>query len=61
MGATHMFALVRTEPDAPKHDGITYLLIDLDQPVTKLQGRGGDGIEVVVNGESSEWTVTYVE
>ena len=32
MQATHMFALIRTEPDAPKHDGITYLLIDLDQP-----------------------------
>lgn len=30
--ATHMFALVRTEPDAGKHDGISYLLIDLDQP-----------------------------
>jgi alkylation response protein AidB-like acyl-CoA dehydrogenase len=32
MLSTHMFMLVRTEPDAPKHDGITYLLINLDQP-----------------------------
>jgi alkylation response protein AidB-like acyl-CoA dehydrogenase len=30
--ATHMFALVRTEPQAGKHAGISYLLIDLDQP-----------------------------
>lgn len=30
--ATHMFALVRTEPEANKHKGISYLLIDLDQP-----------------------------
>ena len=29
---THMFALVRTEPEAGKHDGISYLLIKLDQP-----------------------------
>lgn len=29
---THMFALVRTEPDASKHDGISYLLVPLDQP-----------------------------
>jgi alkylation response protein AidB-like acyl-CoA dehydrogenase len=28
----YMFALVRTEPDAPKHAGISYLLIDLRQP-----------------------------
>ena len=30
--ATHMFCLVRTEPDAPKHAGISYLLIDIRQP-----------------------------
>ncbi|AIT81439.1 acyl-CoA dehydrogenase family protein [Novosphingobium pentaromativorans] len=29
---THMFALVRTEPGAGKHDGISYLLLKLDQP-----------------------------
>ena len=28
----YMFALVRTEPQAPKHQGISYLLIDLEQP-----------------------------
>lgn len=30
--ATHMFLLVRTEPDAPRHQGISYLLIDIRQP-----------------------------
>lgn len=30
--ATHMFALVRTEPDAGKHAGISYLMLELDQP-----------------------------
>ncbi|MEK1905262.1 MAG: acyl-CoA dehydrogenase family protein [Pseudomonas sp.] len=28
----YMFALIRTEPEASKHQGISYLLIDLDQP-----------------------------
>ncbi|MDP7315382.1 MAG: acyl-CoA dehydrogenase family protein [Pseudomonadales bacterium] len=34
-GANHadwIFALVRTNPDAPKHDGISLVLIDMDQP-----------------------------
>ena len=30
--ADYMFCLVRTEPDAPKHKGISYLLIDMKQP-----------------------------
>jgi len=32
VGSTHMFALVRTEPDAGKHAGISYLLLRMDQP-----------------------------
>ncbi len=44
--ATHMFMLVRTEPYAPKHDGITYLLIDLDQPgITRRPIRQMTGME----------------
>ncbi len=30
--ADYMFALVRTEPDAPKREGISYLLLDMKQP-----------------------------
>jgi alkylation response protein AidB-like acyl-CoA dehydrogenase len=30
--AKWMFCLVRTEPDAPKHDGISYLLIEMNTP-----------------------------
>lgn len=46
--ATHMFMLVRTEPDAPKHDGITYLLLDLNQagvtrrPIRQMTGAAND-------------------
>ncbi|MDM7957633.1 acyl-CoA dehydrogenase family protein [Blastomonas sp.] len=47
MQSTHMFMLVRTEPNAAKHDGITYLLIDLNQPgitrrpIRQMTGEGG--------------------
>ena len=30
--ADWMFALVRTDPDAPKHDGISFVLLTMDQP-----------------------------
>ncbi len=32
MTADWMFALVRTDPDAPKHDGISFVLFTMDQP-----------------------------
>jgi alkylation response protein AidB-like acyl-CoA dehydrogenase len=42
----YLFALVRTEPDAGRHDGLSYLLIDLDQPGIDIrpmrQINGGD-------------------
>lgn len=43
--ADYMFGLIRTEPDAPKHDGISYLLIDMKQPgidVRPLRQISGD-------------------
>ncbi len=30
--ADWIFCLVRTDPDAPKHEGISFLLVDMDQP-----------------------------
>jgi alkylation response protein AidB-like acyl-CoA dehydrogenase len=43
--AHHMFCLVRTEPDAPKHQGISYLLIPMGTPgmdVRPLKQMNGD-------------------
>lgn len=43
--ADMMFALIRTEPDAPKHDGISYLLIEMKTPgidVRPLRQMDGD-------------------
>jgi alkylation response protein AidB-like acyl-CoA dehydrogenase len=44
--ANHIFVLTRTDPTAPKHKGITFLLVPMDQP----------GIEVrpikMISGES---------
>ena len=39
-GATecnYMFALVRTEPEAPRHEGISYMLLPLDQPGIEIR------------------------
>ena len=35
--ADWMFALVRTNPDAPKHDGISFVLLTMDQPGVKVK------------------------
>ena len=35
--ADGMFALVRTDPDAPKHDGISFILLDMNQPGVSIK------------------------
>jgi len=35
--ADYMFILVRTEPDKPKHEGISYLLLDMHQPGVEVR------------------------
>ena len=43
--ANRMFALVRTDPDAPKHEGISFVLLDMDQPgvtVKPIRTIGGN-------------------
>jgi len=35
---THLFGLFRTGPDAPRHNGMTYLLVALDAPGVTVNG-----------------------
>jgi len=37
MESHYMFGLFRTEPDASKHAGISYLLIDMKQPGVEIR------------------------
>ena len=41
--ATMLFALVRTDPAAAKHDGISYVLVPLDRDES---GKPGNGVEL---------------
>lgn len=49
--AHYMFALVRTEPDQPKHEGLSYLLLEMDQPGIEVrplkQANGGSDFNEV--------------
>ena len=53
--ANHIFTLARTDPDAPRHKGISFLLVDMRQP----------GIEVrpikMISGESEFNEVFYTD
>ncbi len=53
--ADHIFTLARTDPDAPKHKGISFLLVDMRQP----------GIEVrpikMISGDSEFNEVFYTD
>ena len=35
--ADHIFTLARSDPDAPKHKGITFLLVPMDQPGVEVR------------------------
>ena len=36
--ATHAFMITRSDPQAPKHDGLTTLLVPLEQPGVEIRG-----------------------
>ncbi len=74
--ADMMFVLVRTEPDAPKHKGISYLLLSMDTPgieVRPLMTMTGTAsfnevfftdvkvpVDQIVMGRGDGWTVANV-
>ena len=37
MEADYIFVLVRTDPDKPKHEGISLILVDMDQPGVQVR------------------------
>jgi alkylation response protein AidB-like acyl-CoA dehydrogenase len=62
--ADYMFCLARTEPDAPKHAGISYLLIPMKQPAIEVRPLrqmtgGGDFNQVFLSGARTpkDWIV----
>jgi alkylation response protein AidB-like acyl-CoA dehydrogenase len=62
--ADYMFILVRTEPQAPKHQGISYLLLNMRQPgitvrpLKQITGKS-DFCEVFLDGAktAADWIV----
>lgn len=62
--STHMFALLRTEPDAEKHAGLSYILFDFKQkgvtvrPIRQISGEE-EFCEVFLDGVRApqEWLV----
>lgn len=71
--ASFMFALVRTEPEAPRHRGISFLLIDMRQagvtvhPIRQMTGeheycevffdRAHTPVENIIGGRGGGWTI----
>jgi alkylation response protein AidB-like acyl-CoA dehydrogenase len=62
--STHMFALLRTEPSAPKHQGISYILLNMKQPgitirrIRQISGQS-EFCEVFFDGATTpaDWIV----
>ena len=71
--ATHIFCLVRTNPDVKPQEGISFILVDMDQPGVKvrpIKGLAGDHevnevflddavapLENLVGEEGQGWTI----